>query len=385
MPPDPATIGLARSVTPRALQNYARALDWQPVATRKTDIAVFHRPDSKLRQILVPLDVGFTDYGEMVEEAIRRLAEFENRPPREVLDHLLLPPADLVEIGDEGPQIADGTIPLNEAADLIVGARRALLAQAHSVIQPQPFHPRLCRNEAERLVNACQFGSRRGGFKVIIACPLDAVPTEAQLFDRDVPFTRQVTTALMQTLAELTTAAEQGKGESLLQPNAYPLLSANLCEALVMMRPLRERNSLTISVAWSRADLPAPDGTIPSAVRLLPETFELAEALVPRLRTAGWPKPDWFVGFVDGLNGLPGENHRPAGEVIVTLMSDEEVVKARLSLNGDDYAVANQAHMTDSPVVFQGVLYRSVRGGRVEQVRHFQMVPRPVVEPVGIS
>src|SRR5439155_4381702 len=115
---------------------------------------------------------------------------------------------------------------------------------------------------------------------------------------------------------------------------------------------------------WSRAALPAPGSPIPNAVRLLPETFKLAEVLVPRLRAAPRPQPDWFVGFVEGLNGLPGENHRPTGEVIVTLMGDEEAIKARLSLNADDYAAANQAHMTDSPVVFQGVLYRSVRGGR---------------------
>src|SRR5439155_14731052 len=145
-----------------------------------------------------------------------------------------------------------------------------------------------------------------------------------------------------------------------------------LCEALVMMRPPRERNSLTVSVVWSRAALPAPGSSIPSAVRLLPETFELAEVLVPRLRAAPRPQPDWFVGFVDGLNGLPGEDHRPAGEVVVTLLRDDEVVKAWLSLGADDYAAANQAHMTDSPVIFQGVLDRSVRGGRVEQVRPFQ-------------
>src|SRR2546430_15417916 len=94
-PTPPAKTGLARRVTPRALQNYAQALGWQPTVTRKTDIAVFHRPDSKLHQVLVPLDEGFTDYGEMVEEAVRRLAQFGKRPAREGLDHLLVPPADL--------------------------------------------------------------------------------------------------------------------------------------------------------------------------------------------------------------------------------------------------------------------------------------------------
>jgi hypothetical protein len=379
MKPDTQTLDLANHVTPPALRGYVAALGWQPVTNRRTNVAVFHRPDSKLHQVLVPLDEGFTDYAEMVEEAVRRLAEYENRPLREVMERLVLAPSDLLEIRDSGPDAENGTLPLLAAANLILGARKALLALAHSVIQPQPYHPRLSRVEAEQLVNACRFGqTQRGSFKVTIVVPLNAVPTEEHLFGREMPFTRRVTTALMDTLARLSSAAERQQGEELLIPGTVPLLSANLCDALVMMAPAAERSSLTFATVWGNDGLPAPNGTSAQPVSFRGETFRLAQSLVPRLRALPRPESSWFVGFVDVLCGVPTEDHRRAGEVQVTLLQEDETLKARLNLSADDYAKADRAHMTNSPVLFEGILSRTSHGGRVEPVRSFAIVPLPV-------
>src|SRR5271154_4623422 len=83
----------ARLVSPRALTGYARGLGWQLVPNgRRSDIAVFHRPDSRLHQIIIPTDSTLADFGEAVITAVRKLAEFEKRPALAVLEHLLLPP-----------------------------------------------------------------------------------------------------------------------------------------------------------------------------------------------------------------------------------------------------------------------------------------------------
>jgi hypothetical protein len=381
---EPIPADQARRVTPRALRVYAQALGWQKLEGVNGTVAVFHQPDSKAHQVLIPLDEGLDDYAEMVADAVVRLAEFEKRPVREVLDHLLLPPADLLHFRDTGLHTVDGTLPLGQAVDLLAGARKALLAQAHSVIQPQPFHPRLGRGEAERLVNACRFGqTRRGSFTVVLACPLDAVPTEGSLFEQQPSFTRQVTAGLMQTLAHLADAADQGSAEDLLRPKAYPLLSANFCEALLQMRPIGDRPALTVTAAWSRSALPPAAQALPTAVHLGPEAFAVAEYLAPRLRSAPRPAPDWFIGFVDVLRGQPGPDDQPAGEVMLTIFQEDELVKAWLNLAAADYATANAAHMTNSAVSFRGVLYRSPRIGHVTQVRDFRrLAPQPATSTV---
>lgn len=371
---EPIQAAQARLVSSRALRNYARSLGWQAVEGINGSIAVYQRPDSPAHQVIVPLDEQFDDYAEMVFQAVERLAEYEKRSAREVLEHLLLPPSDLLQFHDSGAHAAVGTIPLDEAVDLLAGARKALLAQAHSVLQPRPFHPRLSRTEAEDFVNACRFGqTRHGSFTVVLACPLDAVPTEASLFDREPRFTRRVTTGLMRALDQLANAADQDRADELLQPGKAPLLSANLCEALLQMQPAGDRPVLTISAAWSRA-VPPPEGAVPNSVRLAQEVFAVAQYISPRLRSAPQPVPDVFVGWVDVLKGQPGEDGRPSGPVQVTIFHEDELLRASLDLSTSDHATAIRAYETNAPVSFRGVLYRAPRLSRITQISNFQLL-----------
>src|SRR5208337_3179308 len=87
----------------------------------------------------------FDDYGVRTAEAIQRLAEFEKRPAKEILNHLLLPPADLLFLREVSSDAEGGNLPLDHAARVIDGTRKVLLSLAHSVLVPQPYHPRMSR------------------------------------------------------------------------------------------------------------------------------------------------------------------------------------------------------------------------------------------------
>ncbi len=362
---------LARLVSPRALKMYAEGLGWKPVAGVNGDIALFHRPDSDLHQVVVPLDEKFDDYADRVTEAIARLAEFERRPAVEVLDHLLLPPADVLRFRNVSPDTLTGVLPLDQAVSWLEGSRKLLLAQAHSVLRPQPYHPRLSRAEAEEMVGRCRLGqTERGSFTLTLVCPLDMVPSN--LFTVD-PFTRQVTWGIVQSLQALASATESGRVHDLTDAGKYPLLSANFCEALLMLRPTWDRSALFVSITWSKAVLPPLEQSTQSEVQLRQECFEAAEYLALRLRAVPEPKPDAFVGFVDVLRGQPGPDSRPFGEVIVSLiMDDGETIRARVELSADAYLIAGGAHLANDPVFFKGFLIRLPRNSRIVDVTGFQ-------------
>jgi HTH-type transcriptional regulator / antitoxin HigA len=99
---DQVPAGQARLVTPRALRLYAQARGWEKVDEVNGILSVYRRPEAKAQQLLLPLDDQLDDYADVVAEAVLRLAEFEKRPAREVLDHLLLPPSDLLRFRDQG-------------------------------------------------------------------------------------------------------------------------------------------------------------------------------------------------------------------------------------------------------------------------------------------
>jgi len=365
----------ARQVTPRALTGYAQGLGWQPLPNgNRPEIVVYHRPDSRLHQVIIPTDSTLTDFGEAVVDVVRKLAEFEKRPAGEVLEHLLLPPADVLRFREISPDAETGNLPFEHAVRMINGTRRLLLSAAHSVLVPRVYHPRLSRSEAEEFVSRCRLGqTERGSFILNVACPLElqvALPgTESE------PFARRVTNLLIQSLEALARAAETTRADDLLDPTRTPGMSANLCESLLLLRPAGDRASLTVSVTWSRALLPASREQS-RQVQLRQEVFEVAEGLAPRLRTAPEPRPSRFIGFVDVLSGQPSRNDpRPSGEVDFTLFDDEQgEIHARGVLNAADYATAAAAHLASDVVAFKANLRSLARISRVDNITDFERI-----------
>ena len=370
---DQLPVSLTRLVTPRAVRVYAEGLGWQRVEGINGKIAVYKDPVSPLRQLIVPLDERFDDYGERTAEAIHRLAEFEERPVGEILDHLLLPPADLLLFREVSADAEAGNLPLDHAVRMIDGIRKVLLSEAHSVLVPRPYHPRMSRSEAEDFVARCRLGQTdRGSFVLTVACPLDL---KADWFDpHGEPFSRRVTSLLMQTLEELSQAADTKQIDELVDTSRHRGISANLCEALLLIRPDGERARVQVSTSWSRAFLPKARES-KRDVELRQETFDVAEVLAPKLRSLPEPRVDRFLGFVDELRGQPTRDEpRPSGEVRFTLIDQGEEIRTRADLSAEDYAMAGKAHLTRQVVSFKGILQRLPRLNRINDVKEFHLV-----------
>jgi len=366
------SIEAAERVTPRALLGYARGLGWQSVPSgKRIDVAVYHRPDSRLHQVIIPTDPTLLDYGEAVTEAVRKLADFEKRPATEVLEHLILPPADLLRLRVISPDSENGNLPFDHAVRMINGTRRLLLSVAHSVLVPQAYHPRLSRSEAEEFVSRCRLGqTERGSFILNVACPLEIHLSLPGLVE--IPFARRVTTLLMQSLEVLQRSADTPHTDELLDPTRNPGLSANFCESLLLLRPSGDRATLTVWADWSRAMLPESRESS-RQVQLSQIVFDVAEAIAPRLRTTPTPKPSRWFGFVDALRGQPSPDEpRPSGEVDFTLFDDQEgEVRARGILNAEEYATAAAAHLASDLVAFRATLRRLPRTSRVDGIADF--------------
>jgi len=87
----------ARRVRPEALRAYAEARRWVPVPLpARPEIAVYHRPDTEMRQVILPANTALVDYAEAVAEAVRKFAAYEGRPAVDVLHDLLAPAPDAV-------------------------------------------------------------------------------------------------------------------------------------------------------------------------------------------------------------------------------------------------------------------------------------------------
>ena len=366
-------IAQTRMITPRALRGYAEGLGWSKVEGVNGKIVAYQSPISPVRQLIIPLDEKLDDYGERTAEAVVRLAQFENRSPIDVLDHLLTLPADILGFREVSPESEAGDISLEHGSRLIEGTKKALLAVAHSVEIPQLVHPRLSRDAARQFLSRCRMTTGRGSFVLNVACVLDR--TVALPGSDPVPFTRRVTTLFLDTLFALNEAVESGHAVRLADTTSHPGMSANLCEALGQLRPSGDRSHLTVSVAWSRAMVPG-NAELNRHVQLRQETFELAEALTPILRSQPQPKPVRFFGYVESLHGgAPDNDQPPFGEVRLRLFETDEELRAKVDLSIEQYAIAGRAHLANLPVMLSGTLFRSPRLNRIESIRQFDLVP----------
>jgi hypothetical protein len=378
---------LVQRVPYTEVQQYALSKGWQRVPGVKGDIAVYRRPESRKREVIIPQDRGFSDYALRMAEAISAFTDFEqidndHRTPQQVLNDLLLPAADILRFSLEGTPAQDGTVSLNEAVNLIGGARKALMASACTVIHPQKFHPRMSRTETEQFINACRLGqTEQGSFVTTFICPLNALPKEelpvsAPSDPSPKFFTREVTQTLMFSLQQIVEAVKADQAALLLDPQRCNVfISANLCEALVELQPVAEETIVSVYPTWSRTIAPPPNA--PGKVRFSKEYFPIIEDVARQLRPdPGLREAPYIIGWVDALDGKPGPDNRLQGLVTleIPLEGMEKFIKARLDLTADDYEKAIKAHMARDMVRLAGVLHRGPRVSVIRNYREFENI-----------
>jgi len=150
-----------------------------------------------------------------------------------------------------------------------------------------------------------------------------------------------------------------------------------LCKGLLEMKGERPTGDVEISVQWaSSSELPIPH--VPDLVRIPHDYFRHIETahrlLRPERETDDVAR---LVGTVETLNGDVGTDGRRAGEVVLAILPPndaEELVRARVELDADDYAKAAEAHTRGTVYVrLKGRLKRGARISRIEDVRDFEL------------
>lgn len=362
---------LAAHVGYRDLRDYLTARHWLTISSRLAHVGIFRSPTGEA-EVQIPLDPGLVDYADAIALAARRIAGFEGRPFEQLLRDLLQPRSDTVRYALSGAATETGTIGLTAGLSLLQGALKTLLASACSVQRPRRFHPRMTLADAEGYVRACRLGQTEiGSFVLTIDAPLDI---HAQLDATEVPFGRRATTYLFASTGHLAQAVRRGEASRLLDdPADAPLVSANLCEALVEMMPPDESADLQLTSAWSPL-LPAP-AAVPPQVRFDRTMFEPIERLARQLRPSTETEAAKFVGKVVELSGAPNPAGQLEGDVVLQVQADDQLLKARVTLGVEDYARAGVAHLSQQYVAVHGHLHRGRRTHTLRNATHFTILP----------
>ena len=339
-------------VSPTALSAYARTEGWGRVETYGDHSDVY--VGEQLPEIILPRTKRLGDYHSVIARLIEIFARVTEVDELTIYRDLVTADRDIVRVRvAEG----DGTVDLNEGANLVAGARNMLLAAACSLHDPRPLYRAGANREANDYLRQVRLGqTEQGSFVVTLMPPIIPPPLQTPLLpdpeNDDVPVARQVTRRLGVALSSIRQSAERtASGDAGAFSDAVPSgASANLCEALVQM--VEPFSTLDISMTWART---RPMLTARQLVSFSNDDVSILREAARSFRNR---EPRFDVSLFGSVQRLKRDDSETDGTVTLRASVEGKIQSVTAVLSQPDYNLAIQAHKEKTPVIAEGDLDR---------------------------
>ncbi len=336
------------------LRDYARTLGWQQQQAAVAEgLYVLSNPLLQKRQLVFPTDADAPDYADAIENTVTKLAEITRQPLQIIIEKLSESKDDTLRFRIIDSKLDEPFLPLSYAVSAINGAKELYLSAASTVLKPQAHHPRLSRREAWQLLDASRFRhTEAGSFVLKVSSPVQALDIQANLFEQSIPFARQTTLTINKGLNQLVNAILADTLTDLvdkIKADDRPEISSNLCNAVMGFKEEHNNVDLFIDFTWASA-FPIPaDIPVRKLIKIQKDYFSRIDEVKKELRNTEQQKnkEETFMATVEGLYGDIGDDGKRSGDVILNLyQAEEDIIRARITLDAQQYIVADQAHMT---------------------------------------
>ncbi len=368
---------LLEQVKPSDIIEYLTFSLWNENPSPFNDVRVYRKEkNEETYEILLPTKTSFVDYPARIWDAIEIIGEVEDQDTSYLLNELILPLSDIIKFKLEGEQTKNGTICLDIGIQLLEGAKKAMTVSAFSALEPKKYYSRLQNKDVETLLKSCKLGqTERGSFVATLVCPIQG----QQRIDPDTSqienFGRKVTKNMMISISKIVNSITNNTIENLINPHKDEvIISSNLCESIVNMLPEEGEGdfNLDITTLWSKKFV--LETNIPSQVRIKNTYSKTISEIASKLYPSREPSNKYFRGQVDTLSGeADKETKNMYGEVILSLMVDNNIVKAKVILSHDDYMSACDAHKNNMYISINGTLNYKPRISKIDNYQNFNI------------
>jgi len=366
--------GTLASLRPLEVADYLRATSWRKVREQEGRASYWLKAfsDGDEIEILLPLQRTLGDYPQRMGEVLAYLEMAEQRSQLEILSDLLTSRADVIRVRRQYPDVAEGTMPIDDAVSVFSSARDMMMAAACAAVECKPYYHARRFAEASRYVDGLRIGqTERGSYVVTIQ---SRVPPDLTLFDEDEdvdveePFERRVTATLATAVEAVSAAATETRIEAFERAVEHGV-SANLLQALVGLSEHGEDHSdVSLSFTWSRVR--RPDEDLPNDVSLPADAMAVIGEAARVLRETS-PREDFELkGVVIRLDRDPDAQ---SGEVTILGPVEGELRKIRVELGPQPYHEAVHAHDDRLTVECYGELVKEGRSHRLRSARGFEI------------
>ncbi|WP_157253588.1 hypothetical protein [Nonomuraea typhae] len=290
----------ASTVNPEELSGYLASRGWRREGTWRGAI-VWGRESAG--RVLIPSSLEYPDDSELLDEAVRKLATFEDRPQEEILLDIAEPLVDVQSYRLQ-PETPSGTIPLPSAIKAVHGIHDVLKFSARTVeAGPQLLFRDRRSKEVDGFLQGVRLGTTTPGSYIFHARVPVAPPGPDPLFGAPV-VGRHVLTVLHTALQAAREAAVQvvelDRPPGVFDDYVEQGVSANLCAALAGLGGTGRSQPFEVTFSWARAEpislSPAPIAFSAPMVRAISKASSELEALAKS-------ETGTIIGRVETLRG----------------------------------------------------------------------------------
>ena len=365
------------------IRDYAISQGWVLIKEALKDgLFVLDSPAGDFTQLIFPKDDSISQYQDMAHVSLRRLTEFYKLPLNKVVEDIREVNDDVIALRYFSDSKTVNSISFQEALDSIDATKQMLLSAASTIVNPVTFHPKLNRTEAQDLIKKARFRhTEEGSFILKISIPFEMTNAPvATLFGEvlETPFSRKAIEVVSKSSGILLDTIESDSINELYQNQSTdqnPLISYNFCDAVSKLFDEERELPFQLIFNWSKASLmKLPVPALPQRI-----TFPFSHKnKIEEIREYFTPKrndlQDDFIATVETLDGSIGEDGKRSGSVVLSILYENEIIKASVNLNSDAYAVAVEAHKKGgSYVEINGLLKRNKRSNTIEEIKSFKL------------
>ena len=365
------------------IRDYAISRGWTLVKEALKDgLFVLNSPNGDYTQLVFPKEEGVSAFQEMVYVSVNRLAAYYKLPFHRLIEDIQEVNDDVIALRYFSDNKIVNSISFQEAIDAVDATKQLLLSAASTIVNPVTFHPKLNRTEAQELVKKARFRhTKEGSFMLKVSIPFEPthLPTTS-LPDESAerPFSRRAIELISESSAMILESIESDTIGELFQRQSSatkPLITYNFCDALSRLFDEERELPFQLIFNWSRASL--LKFTAPTAPVQITFPFhhkykieEMKEYFAPSRNMLY----DNFIATVETLDGSIGLDGKRSGQVTLSILYENEIIKTKANLQSEFYALAVDAHRGGATYVeICGLLKRNRRSNTIEEVASFKL------------
>ena len=365
------------------IRDYAISQQWSLVKEALDDgLYVLDSPNRDFTQLIFPKEDHVPEFQEMAYVAVRRLAEFYKLPVNKLIEDIQEVNDDVIALRYFSDSKIVNSISFQQVIDSVDATRQMLLSAACTIVNPVTFHPRLNRSEAQGLVKKARFRhTEEGSFVLKISIPFEPTHASPLIFDEleELPLSRKAIGVIADSATLMLKSIESDSMDDLYQNQSSaknPLLSFNFCDALSKLFDEERELPFQLLFNWSRASrikykVPSSSSCVTFPFHHKHKIEEIREFFRPRREDMQGD----FIATVETLDGSIGEDGNRYGLVTLSILFENEILKTKVNLRSDFYAMAVDAHRKGGAYVeIRGLLKRNKQSNTIENVSSFKMI-----------